>query len=190
MTKATNDIVAFTNGMVKALNWLKDDSGAYNAVRLAARADSLRKRGRNLDIDTQAALVAALDRALNYDDANSVCLVLNAMPASAKTKRALAWVMSFDVVKARFCKKQGKYVAKMVKQEERGETIPTHLDAPYWEFEKEPKAPVAYTDKRAAKALDNVVTQVLAEGADVSDDMIELASMIKEKLAANATEAF
>ena len=181
---------AFNSAVSTALSNMRLADGKIDEGKLAAKARGLKSRGRNLDIDTQAALVAAMQRAGLYGDANSICLVLNAMPASAKTKRALAWVMSYNLVKARYCKKQGKYVAKMVKQEERGETIPTHLDAPYWEFEKEPKAPVAYTDKRAAKALDNVVTQVLAEGADVSDDMIELASMIKEKLAANATEAF
>ena len=190
MTNATNEIVAFTNGMVKALDALKDSGGNYNRNQIKSRADSLRKRGRNLDIDTQAALVAALDRALTYDDANSICLVLNAMPASAKTKRALSWVMSFNLVKARYCKKQGKYVAKMVKPEERGTVAPNAGSAPYWEFEKEPKAPVAYNDKRATAALDKVVSQVLAEGADVSDDMRELAAMIKEKLAANATAQF
>lgn len=174
MTSAT-----FTSKVSASLAEMTGSSG-YCSKLITAKARGLATRGRNLDIDTHAALVAALARAEKFDDANSVCLVLNAMPASAKTKRALAWVMSFSLVKARFCKKQGKYVAKMHKID--GAYSPNHLSEPYWEFEADKKAPIAYDDKRATKALQGVIDKALADGSQVSDDVLAIVEELKLKL--------
>jgi hypothetical protein len=176
MTHAT-----FTNDVTVALNGLKGDKG-YSDKLIAAKVRGLAVRGRKLDVDTQAALTAALDRALTYDDANSVCLVLNAMPPSAKTKRALAWVNLWELAKVRYCKKQGKHVAKMVKADERGTVAPDAASLTYWEFDAPSSAPVAYDDKRATKALQGVIDKALAEGSQVSDDVLAIVEELKLKL--------
>ena len=170
---------AFTKGVAVALEGLIGDAGYCNKL-ITAKARGLATRGRKLDVDTQAALIAALNRAYTFDDANSICLVLNAMPASAKTKRAAAWAMSFGLVKVRFCKKQGKYVAKMHKVD--GGCSPKWVSAPYWEFEADKKTPVAYDDKRATKALQGVIEKALADGSQVSDDVLAIVEELKLKL--------
>lgn len=146
-------------------------NGSYDSSALGKLAGSLKRRGKQLDIDTHAALCAALSRAAVHGDANSAALVLNAMPNSARTKTAVQWMNAWGTVSIFFDSKTKAYKGKMVKAEDRlAPDMEKALATPFW-TEAEKTSPTAFSDMVACKRLEALLKAAQADTADLSPEM-------------------
>jgi hypothetical protein len=139
------------------------------SIGLASKSiASIKGRGAALDIDIHATAVAAIYTSMDHKDANTACLLLNAMPKGSRAKTLALWFMHYSniVVTA----KDGVFSAKMMKEDhadyKASPDVVAALAKPFWSVEEKVDA-AAFDTQAFAKAVAALIKRAGNDNANL-----------------------
>lgn len=172
--------VTFNDKITARLATLVTGNG-YDMGKVNALSKSIKGRGASLDVDMHTAAVAALALSDAHRDANSMSLLLNAMPMGSRRETLAVWAATFgNIIVTK--NKAKAFVCKMQKVED---CLPVDLvkakATPFWSPAE--KVDVgAFSDADACKQLAAFVKRARSDKADLSPTMLELVTKLNVML--------
>ncbi len=175
-------VISFNDAVTAKLSGLMTGN-AYDAGKVNKLSKSIEGRGKTLDIDIHSAAVAALALSDMHRDANSMKLLLNAMPKGSRRETLAAWVAAFgNIIVSK--DKDKLFQCKMLPVED---CLPVDLAkakaTPFWDAKEKVDAG-AFNDLAACKMLESFLKRAKGKTSDLSPAMQELVTKLSVEVTA------